>query len=221
MWVGGGLVGQNPRIAPLPRAVSQSNSRGPTPCAPCAALPPPPPVVAPAHARPQDSQRRISRRHSLDCTAASKTAQFPFRPTITREAQNARPRSVEELCYSDYLQRQASVAKGEAEVRAREMRDCTFSPRVNADARASHRRALFSENPELLGLWVRAQEQCRAARQQAALDAQFRKETEECTFQPEIHGLPAYMQDIASSMGLIRPKRATPKKCDHTFGYSI
>jgi len=170
----------------------------------------------------QDVQRR-QRRQSLDAShAATADAGFTFRPHISAQAQGTRAKTLEELVYGDRAKKQAAHDRQAAEEQAKQMQECTFTPRLNTSGTSGveGKLHLAIQNPELYALWLKTHEAQKEAQRKAATAAHAEKENAECTFHPNIHPLPQYMSGIADSMALIRPKRTLPDKCNHTFGYA-
>eukprot|EP01006_Ploeotia_vitrea_P015687 TRINITY_DN45763_c0_g1_i1.p1 TRINITY_DN45763_c0_g1~~TRINITY_DN45763_c0_g1_i1.p1 ORF type:complete len:611 (+),score=92.66 TRINITY_DN45763_c0_g1_i1:56-1888(+) len=169
-----------------------------------------------------DNNRRMRRKN--DPTGSQQVTndkEYTFKPKISKEAKQCRRRSVSELCYTD-AQRRHQIRERAKKGEDKEEKECTFQPRVsrtNGLGSPNQSKMIIAKHPDMYQPYMKQYQDKRVALQQHADWERQKRELEECTFAPEIHDMPGYLQSIASSMALVRPRRQMPEQVTHTFGY--
>jgi len=127
-----------------------------------------------------------------------------FRPRITAAAKQRERRSLSDLSVGDQRRREAKIARQRDELRAKEMKDVSFAPKIQQlDDVQSRLRVLQDPNSYLE----------RLAKSKSSQNAKFEqerkkrleKEAEEFTFKPKVNGqAPDFVQRMAESYRLVR-----------------
>lgn len=141
----------------------------------------------------------------------SRDRECTFKPRISAKGMEQRARSVNELSTGDALKREATQEALRLRAEQQEMQGATFQPRILSTPGVEGRLRILSE-PETYIARVQKEQVEQDRRMIQRQIEQEDAELAECTFQPEIHQAPGYVQRIAKSMALTRSSRTPAKK---------